>query len=325
VQRLVYALVGLAALTVLVLSVALFRKQQPVAPPPPVAVEPARCADVSRLPAALLPSASAAPLQVVQEPGLVVRIDGAAVPPTLDEGVHLLEASAPRATGTTLKVRVSAFMPVVVDVRVTAGSITALLVGAQCETCVHGDTELDLAYHRGIGDVSGTARALAQGDWMLAAQQVRAIAPDDREGPELARLIAVLASYAGKPSIARAQLGRLPKNDPLRAALVKRDGDENNIPRRQLATATARWNAMSDRFQRLTDRFASDAPQLMTALTKQLEPLSADFVRVQAAGDAIACESTLEKASEHLRVSLRKLRAMRPTDCAWQARITAAE
>jgi hypothetical protein len=279
---------------------------------------------IKDLTAATAKASGPAPL-VAPMPGLVVRIDGAAVPPTLDEGVHLVEASAARATGTKLKVRVSAFMPVVIDLRVTAGAITALLVGAQCETCVHGDTELDLAYHRGTGDVSGMARALAQGDWVLAALQVRAIAPDDRQGPELVRLIAVLASYAGKASLARAQLKHLPKNDPLRAALVKRDGDEHDIPRRQLATATERWNAMSDRFQRLTERFATDAPQLMIALTKQLEPLSADFVRVRLAGDAIACESTLELASEHLRGCLRRLRAMRPTDCAWQARITAAE
>jgi hypothetical protein len=326
-QRLIYGLVGLAALAVVALSTMLVRRHLPPATPSPVVtpsppLAPARCRDVTRVPGPVLPSASAATLRVTKSAEVTVLVDGAPPLATLDEGLHVIEASGAGAASAKLSLHVDAFAAVLIDARISAGAVTLLPLGARCDACPHSDTELDLGYRRGIGDVSGAALALSKGDWLLAAQQLRAIAPEDRTSPELTRLVAVLASLAGRGSVVRAQLAHLPKSDPLVAAAAKREVEETATPKRQLASATARWNATSDRFQALTERFVADAPELMTALTKRFEPLSAQFVRAEASHDAIGCEGVLDQGSSALKEAVAKLRAMRPTDCAWQNRIS---
>jgi len=323
VTRLIYALVALASVVAVALTVRLIQRHAVVPAPVTVPIAPP-CAELGTTPGPVLPAASAAPLTVLA-PDVTLRIDGAPAGTTVSEGLHLIEAVAPGATPTSLQVRVSPFVPVVLDARVTAGAVTLLMVGARCETCVHTDTELRLDYQRGgIGDVRGVARALSLGDWVLAAQQVRTIAPDDRKSPELVRLVAVLCALAGRPSLVHEQVSALPKQDPLVKALAQREKEEALVPQRQLATATARWNATSDRFQRLTDRFVADAPELLTELTKRFGALSEQFTQAQHDGDALACEATLELATTALRDAVKALRALHRDDCAFQRRITAA-
>ena len=93
---------------------------------------------------------------------------------------------------------------------------------------------------------------------------------------------------------------------------------------RQLQTATARWNATTDRFQRLTDRFVAEAPKPLTTLTTTFGALSTKFVDAQEKKDAIGCESALESANAALTGLIMQLRAARPDDCAWQKRISEA-
>lgn len=318
-QRLVYVLVAVAAVTAVALSVQLFKRHaradEAVVPLPASSVR--ACPDGSRAAPPVLPLLSAGPLHVVA-PDLELRVDGAPAGPALTEGAHELEAG-----GTRLKVQASPFAPVLVDARRTGEVVTLVVIGARCATCPHAETDVDLEYRRGgIGDVSGVARALSHGDWPLAAQQVRAIAPADFAGPEATRLKAALLSLAGRPTLARAQLALLPRRDPVHAALAAWEKDEAVTSRRQLETATARWNATTERVQRLTTAFAADAPEVVTKLTVTFAALTPRIVEAQATAEVLECEAVLEEATVAVTRSFGALRAMRPTDCAWQARVS---
>ena len=107
-------------------------------------------------------------------------------------------------------------------------------------------------------------------------------------------------------------------------ALTRRDALEELKPVRQLQTATARWNATTERFQRLTDGFVAEAPKPVTALTVTFGELSKSFGEAQEKKDAIGCEAALESANAALSESVTQLRAVRPDDCVWQKRVTAA-
>ncbi len=322
-QRLIYVLLAVAMLAVVGLtSTLVLKRSKPTATV--TAVAPVRCADADRLPGRVLPALSAAPLTVVTDQ-VTLHIDGATPGPLVAEGVHAVEATADGAAPARVQVEVAAFVPVLLEARVTAGVVTVLVVGARCATCAHADTEIDLKFRGGgVGDLGGVARSLAKGDWVLAAQQARAIAPDDRQGPEPARLLAVLYALAGRPTLVREQVALLPRRDPLVVALARRELAEAAVSQRQLETATARWNATSDRFQRLTDRFVSEAPQTLTELTVKFDGLSRRFASAQSGGDAIACEATLDDAAAAVRDAVVQLRTRNAGDCAWQRRISDA-
>lgn len=322
-QRLIYGLVGVAALSALALVVELVRRN--VAPPAAAVPAPRVCPDARRPPAALLPELSAAPL-VLSAAHATVTIDGQPAPAALTEGLHLVEAQEAGASPASVKLQVSAFAPVLLDARAVAGSVVVTVLGARCASCPHAETDVDLQYRRGgIGDERGVARALSQADWPLAAQQIRAIPTADFTGPRAAHLRAALFGLAGRPSLARAELALLPQTDPLHAALRAWAKTDANTTARQLETATARWNAVTERLQRLTERFASDAPEAITALTTSIGALAPRVIEAQAKGQTIELESRLEEATLALARTMSALRAQRPTDCEWQARITAAE
>jgi hypothetical protein len=201
--------------------------------------------------------------------------------------------------------------------------VTVLMVGARCATCANTGANVDLRYTTSfLGDLRGVARALAEGDWLAAAHAMRAVAPSEREAPEPTRLLAVLYALAGRPSLVREQLEQLPANDPLHQAITRRDALEELKPVRQLETATARWNGTTERFERVTDRFVAEAPKELTKLTIEFGELSNQFASAKEAKDAVGCETALESANVALADLVVRLRALRPTDCAWQRRIS---
>lgn len=313
--------IALALATALVLRT--LKKPQVVqpAPPPPAT---GGCPDRDLHPGPMLADAAAAPLQLVVQPGVTLLIDGAEAGPNLVEGVHDISASAAGHKAARLKLHVEAFTPVLLDVRASSAAVTVLMVGARCASCAPAVTEVDLKYHPGTaGDLSGVAKALAEGDWVEAVRLMRGIAPSDREAPEARRLLAVLYAFIGRPTLVRQTLEALA--DPsLTDALTRRDALDELKPVRQLQTATARWNALTERFQRLTDRFVSEAPKPLSALTMKFGELSSAFGSAQEKQDAIGCEAALESATTALNEVIMGLRAMRPEDCAWQRRVTEA-
>lgn len=287
-------------------------------PPPPSAPVEERCDEVRTTIPALQPELSGASLTLV-DPSAPLTIDGKAPGAVLVSGVHTIESS-----GVRVPVRVEPFSAVLIDVRSVEEVPTLLIVGATCATCSHSDTELDLSPSRGvIGSALSLAGAVAKNDWVLAVQQLRGLPPSEHATPTIARLIAIVEWLAGHPSRSREWLARLPKKDPLHAALEKRDRDELQVTKRQLTTAAARWNGLSERYQRLTDAFVRDAPELTTELTTRFDEFSRRLSKSVTAKDGVAAELVLQDAAEALNASIVKLRELK-SDCVWQRRVWAA-
>ena len=314
-----------ATLVAVVLAAALVfrtvRAKTDVPLPTPAAAT--ACADSTLRPGAALAELSVAPLLLETEPAVKVMIDGAAPGSSLLEGQHIVLATAPGAAPAKLQLQVDAFTPVLLEARVTSGAVTVLMVGARCATCANTGANVDLRYTTSfLGDLRGVAKALSEGDWLAAAHAMRAVAPSDREAPEPTRLLAVLYALAGRPSLVREQLEQLPASDPLHQAITRRDALEELKPVRQLETATARWNGTTERFQRVTDRFVTEAPKELTKLTIEFGEWSKQFASAKEAKDGVGCETALESANGALADLIVRLRALRPTDCAWQKRIS---
>lgn len=258
---------------------------------------------------------SSAPLTVVAL-GVTLRIDGRAPEQTLSEGVHQLEATAPDAQRARLAIRVEGFRPVVLDVRASHGAVTVLPFGARCDGCTVAETELDVRYRTNVfGALPDVASALSTGDWLRAAQTMRAVPMEDRATPETTRLLAVLYALAGRPSLAEALVRTLPKNDPLHGALAAQ------LSHVKLDAEVIRWNATTDRFQRVTDAFVEDAPELLTELTWTFDGYSVRFAQAHTAEDSLSAEAALLGATKALDEAINQLRASKPDDCSWQRRI----
>lgn len=271
----------------------------------------------------LLPHVSAAPL-LLNTPGVTVRVDGAPVGTALAEGTHLVEATADGAQAARLQLRVEAFTPVLLDAREHEGVVTLLVLGARCASCPPSDTDLDLRFRTNVfGAPRDVASALSTGDWLRAAQTMPAIPEADRAAPELRRLLAVLYVFAGRPSLAEAELAKLPADDALRAQQTARERLVSQVSRRQLDTATERWNALSDRFQRVTEAFVDDAPEVVTDLTWALDGFSQRLLLAHGTRDAIGGEVAIQGATLAIDKALEQLRALHPDDCAWQRRVVA--
>ncbi len=316
-RALINSLLVAASLVALALGWKLLRPQPTTPPPPPPPVE-ARCDEVRGPIPAVRPELAAATLTVV-DGGVEVTVDGQKPGPQLIGSLHLIEAE-----GVRVQVRVEPFASIVLDVRTVEGVPTVLVVGATCATCPHSDTELDLTPTRGaIGSPLSVAGAVAKGDWVLAVQQLRGLPDSELKTPTLARLVAIVQWLAGHPSRSREWLALLPKRDPLQAVLKQRDADELHVAQRQLATASARWNALTERYQRLTDTFVGDAPALTTELTARFDGYSTRVVRGVTAQDGVATELVLQEATDTLALAATKLRAMK-ADCEWQRRVWSA-
>lgn len=319
----------LAAATLLALGLAAalaartLRAREPS--PPAASPAPARCADLDLLPSPPLPELTAAPLVLETAPGLELRLDGQPAPDGLREGRHALVVTGPDVAPARLELAVDAFTPVLLEARVVAGHASVLVLGARCASCVNTGGNPELRFNPShVSDLRSVAKGLAAGDWLEGAKALRGVPPSERASPEVIRLLAVLYALAGRPSLARSELELLPPDDAARRGLVRRDALEELKPHRQLETAVARWNAGTERFQRLTDAFVADAPQPLSALTRQFGELSKTFADAKEHGDAIGGEAALDAAHAALSDVVARLRALRPADCAWQRRVTDA-
>jgi hypothetical protein len=289
------------------------RNEHP-APPLPSVPAPVKCDEAKRALPALRPELSAARLEVL---GVVpVKIDGQSPGATLRAGLHIIEANDVK-----LQVQVEPFAEVVVEATLVGQTPLLLVFGATCATCAHAETELDLKFSKtAFGSAESLARALGKSDWATGVQQVRAVPPDDRATPEMIRMLASVHLLAGQARRAREIIDTLPKKDALPAALAAMDARATRVSERQLATASDRWNAVSERYQRLSDGFVNDAPAQMTELTKKFDAFSERMLKAVTAKDAIEAEAVLHEANEAVGAAVEALRAMK-SDCAWQKRV----
>lgn len=253
---------------------------------------------------------------------LTLRIDGdTELPAQLPPGVHRLDASAPGARSSAFSFVVRDGAPVMLDARVVERSVTVLMFGARCKTCDVAGTDINVKFNtRAVGSLGDAAAALSSGEWAKAMLSLRAV-PDDERGDDFLWLHAVLLAFAGQPSGAQALLTKLPANAPTGNLMhaysqsVVSALDDSNAN-----TNTARWNATTERFGRLTAEFAADSPTLMTKLTERFSKLSSDFSSALTARDETTATSAVNAAESELNASIELLRQQR-ADCAWQQRI----
>lgn len=283
---------------------------------PPVEHCDARAAS----PPPLLPELAGVPL-FVNAAGVALRVDGSPAPARLTPGVHQLEASAPEVRGAALQLTVPAMSAVLLDARVVDGAVTVLVLGARCTSCEPARTDVDLRFSpRALGSGRDAAIALASGAWAKAAESLRAVADDDRDA-RFTWLHGVLLALAGQPSKATEVLRKLPAGDAFHAEHARWSASTTTLPEQLLANATPRWNATVERFERLTDEFSGDAPEVVTQLTQRFAALSDRLNAGLTAHDAVETETALDDATTELTKAVTALQQRR-ADCAWQQRIT---
>ncbi|MFT3713804.1 MAG: hypothetical protein QM817_39600 [Archangium sp.] len=289
------------------------RGESPTAPLP-VVPAPEKCDEANKPLPPLRPELSAARLEVLG--ARPVKIDGQTPGATLRAGLHIIESDEVK-----LQVQVEPFAEVVIEAT-SIGEVPLLLVfGATCVTCARSETDLDLKFSKSaFGSADSLARALGKNDWATAAQQIRAVPPDDRATPQMIRMIAAAHLLAGRGQVARELISTLPKSDALPGALNAADDRSTRVGDRQLATASDRWNAVSERYQRLSDAFVNDAPRQVTELSNKFNGYSERMLKAVTSKDALEAEIVLHEAGEAVRATVAQLRAMK-SDCAWQKRI----
>ncbi len=284
-----------------------------------------RCQSTSASTIPLLNELTAAPLVLVKNPSIQLSVDGLPPGATLAPGRHQLQATAPNVIASLFDIEIEPFMPVLLEARVSFGTVTVMMMGARCVSCIVATTDIELEYRPEVPlNFQDIAKAISTGDWVRAAQAMRGIEPAARQKPEIIRLFAIVYAFSGRPSAAREHLNRLPLNEPLRSALANRDSLESLIPSQRLEAAMARWNITVERFARLTERFVNDAPETLTALTHTFDSLTTRLNRGLKQHDPKACEATIEIGVQHLNKTVSGLRALHPEDCEWQQRVTDA-
>jgi hypothetical protein len=210
---------------------------------------------------------------------------------------------------------------VLLDARVVDGAVTVLVRGARCTSCEPARTDIDLRFSpRAPGSGNDAAIALASGAWAKAAESLRTVADDERDA-RFTWLQGVLLALAGQPSKATEVLRRLPASDAFHDEHTRWTTSTTELPAQLLANATPRWNATAERFERLTDEFSTDAPELVTQLTQRFSALSDKFNAGLTARDAVETETTLDAANSELTKAVTALRQLHP-DCPWQQRVT---
>lgn len=265
-------------------------------------------------PPPVLADASFAPVVVSTGPGVRLFLDGAPVT-TLTAGTHSLEAHVDGLEPARLTLEVTPFRGVLLDARADGPAVTVLVLGARCASCALCATELDTGWRDARGTLDASAQALALGQWARAVEQLRGVAGAQRKSSRFLRQLAVVHALGGRDSLAREAVPDMAKQ------LVALDASE---AARQREIAHARWNATSDRFTRLSQRFGPLAPGATGLAASRIASLSRAVAQATKNEDTLQLELSVEAATEVVRSLVHQLRELAPGDCAYQAKITAA-
>lgn len=262
----------------------------------------------------------------IQAAGTVkLRIDDEPAYPTTD-GVMLLEAGEHRvraddaqARSSQITIRVEPFTPALIDARTEGDLVTLVVIGAACTSCAKtvGVVELTPVAQTHGSALDDARIALNTGDWPTAAEALRHAPASLRKSEAFARLSSATLAFGGLSSealaLTRAWAPKLP--DTL-------DAMEAPESARRSSVALKRWNTLTERSTTLADAFSPDAPGLVANATARFNALSETFSKASTDKDLIEQESAVEAAESARATLVRELRALKPNDCAWQARIT---
>lgn len=313
-RTLVNVLLVVAALVAALLGWKLLAPTAPTPPAPAPVVIETRCDEERRAPPPLRADLVASTLVVLKPADLTVTLDERTAGGSVSPGLHVVEAE-----GVRVQVRVEPFAPVVIDARVVNDIPTVFIAGATCVTCVVAPATLDLNFTGEPSSLLGILGALAKHDWALAVKQLRGVNPQLLETPDYARLVAIAYWQAGQPGGAKKWLARLGKRDPLVRALAEREEEESHLADRQLVSAPARWNALTERYQRVTDAFVTEVP---LELTQQFDGYTRRLTGAMSQHNAVEAELVLREATTTLDAAIARLRELH-SDCTWQHRVDA--
>jgi hypothetical protein len=251
----------------------------------------------------------------VRGPAARVAVDGRAWSPgvRLLAGRHQLEVQGQGGQALSLPVLFAPFTTTLLEVREDPAALLPLLVGARCPGC-DAPGEAELSFRPAEAPLDSSALALSRGRWRDAVDVLRRVPPARRDQPRVAAQLASALSLAGQP-------GRSPLLAPMVRAAKDREADERE---RELQWLRARWNAATDRFGEVALAMADEQPALVEAARARLEDMSSAFASAVERGDS-AQQQALAVAADQVTASLaRDLVALRPSDCAWRARLQQA-
>lgn len=241
------------------------------------------------------------------------------------------ELRAVNGSGQQLKVRVrlDPFTPAVFhlenDERV---GLTLVQAGSVCLSCENALSPVSLNFalpsKPARTQLVEAAAAVRNNDWRKAAEALRHIAAQERKSTAFQRLAATTLWLSGQPSLSEPALAQL-------AASGKGDWQmlwKNHVKlvtaetARQNQVLNKRWNALTEKFNNLRAAFVTDAQAAEGQANSRLMELYQTFNKAQTTKDIPTQEQVLQSAHEVLGVYVRALRATRPGECSFQARVT---
>ncbi|MDQ3263505.1 MAG: hypothetical protein M3Y59_07585 [Myxococcota bacterium] len=241
-------------------------------------------------------------------------------------GEHTLRAEAKGEQSVITRFRVVPGTPALFHAQIDEGlGITLVRLGMSCTSCVFKDADLDLTYQPSeeptFSLLQSAASTLRTDQWRLALARLRRVPPKDRTKVPYLRLASNLYQATADPDQALALARSIPpgrSNDlsTLLDALARlRSAEDRTTPEGLFA----RWNTVTDRFGALASRFAEQAPGPVAASTRRLEQLGAAFE--SQTREPRAQRATVDAAEETVLQLVRELRALKPTDCVFQAQV----
>ena len=328
-----WILAFLAAVVLLGSAGGFLWKQRPKPPPTPTAAVPReRCrdADASVPPLVIPPETTPLLLGAAGKVRLFLDDRPTSSPPEhptrFPPGEHVLRAES-EGTSIRLTFRLAPFRPAMFHFEETAAlGLTGVFLGAECVSCPTGvPPALDFTRTSATDDalLDEAAKALRTSDWRAASARLRAVQPKSRQGDGFRRLAANVYQSTGQASLARAELAKVSSAD-LQSALLAWDPLAAQELAREGSPEVQRWNLLTQKFAKLLDAFAPDAPGPVQLATSRLSELTTGFLVATQRKDSSAQEETVDAAEEALDQFVRALRRGRPEDCAFQARISAS-
>lgn len=244
-------------------------------------------------------------------------------------GEHELRAVNGRGLQVKVTVRLDAFTPAVFHLENDQQvGLTLVQAGSVCVSCENALSPVSINFSPpsklARTQLVEAATAVRNNDWRKAAEALRHIAVQERRSSTFQRLAATTLWLSGQPSQSEPVLAQL-------AASAKGDWQmlwKNHLKltaaetTRQNQVLNKRWNALTEKFNNLRAAFVTDAQAAEGQANGRLMELYQTFNRAQAAKDMPTQEQVLRSAHDVLAAYVRALRATRPGECSFQARVT---
>jgi hypothetical protein len=303
-----------AAAVVAIASLGLLRPAPTPAPPPGTL---AACPDRDTAAPQVAATGLQATVVARSAPDISITYSGqslSSTPQLVPAGEGDLTVSADGLTSTTVRLAVTAFTPLLIDAQPDDAFLSVVVLGARCVSCPRPLGEVTIGSGPATAGALTRARlALSTGQWLAGATALSGASAADRRTTSFKRLVAAANAFGGHPLEAEGAVPQLLQ--------LRRDAERADATRRA-AWALDRWNQASEKISTLSRTFAADAPSATADAARRLDELSDVFKRAFDSHDVTEQVTIGESAQSVLTDVVQRLRAQRPSDCAWQARIT---